>query len=78
MAVTRTSVFKNNRTQAVRLPKSVAFPDDVTEVEIVVVGSSRIISPVGQSWDSYFSRETRPSDDFARGHQGVFEDREPM
>lgn len=45
--VTSTVLFKSNQTQAVRLPKNVAFPDGVREVEIVVVGNSRVISPVG-------------------------------
>jgi antitoxin VapB len=76
---TTTTIFKTNQTQAVRLPKAVAFPDDVQEVEIVVVGSSRVISPVGHRWDAFFARTSRISDDFQRGDQGTFEtDREPM
>jgi antitoxin VapB len=45
--MTRSTVFRTNRGQAVRLPKSVAFPDDVHRVEIVKRGHSRLISPVG-------------------------------
>lgn len=30
-----TVIFKTNKTQVVRLPKDVAFPDDVREVEII-------------------------------------------
>ena len=33
--MTRSTVFLTNRSQAVRLPKSVAFPDGVHQVEIV-------------------------------------------
>lgn len=51
----RSTVFKTNRTQAVRLPKAVALPDDVKEVEITVVGRTRIISPVGGTWDDFFN-----------------------
>jgi antitoxin VapB len=77
--VTKTKLFKSNQTQAVRLPKDVAFPEGVTEVEIITVGNSRVISPVGHRWDSFFARETRISEDFVRGDQGEFEtDREPM
>jgi antitoxin VapB len=54
MTRVRTKMFKSNKTQAVRLPKAVAFDESVTEVEIVVVGNSRIISPVGESWDQWF------------------------
>ena len=45
--MTRSSVFKSNRSQAVRLPKPVAFPEDVHQVEVVKLGNSRLISPVG-------------------------------
>lgn len=51
------AVFKNNRSQAVRLPKSVALPEGVTRVEIVAVGRTRILFPVGESWDSWFDGE---------------------
>ena len=53
---TKTKLFKSNQTQAVRLPKDVAFPDDVKEVEIIKVGNSRVISPVGHRWDAFFPR----------------------
>jgi antitoxin VapB len=76
---TTTPLFKSNKTQAVRLPRAVAFPDDVREVEIIVVGASRIISPVGARWDSFFARGSKVSDDFlAERDQGQFEDREPL
>lgn len=76
---TTTVIFKTNKTQAVRLPKDVAFPDDVREVEIIKVGNSRVISPVGHRWDTYFARESRLSDDFlTERDQGTFEEREPF
>lgn len=75
---TTTTLFKSNKTQAVRLPKAVAFPDDVKEVEVIVIGSSRLICPVGHRWDDYFNRKSKVSDDFARGDQGTFEEREPL
>jgi hypothetical protein len=48
-AMTRSTVFTTNKSQAVRLPKAVAFPADVHQVEIVSVGHSRIITPVGRT-----------------------------
>jgi len=60
-----TTVFRNNRTQAVRLPKAVALPDDVRQVEVRTVGASRIISPVGASWDDWFDTWEPMSDGFA-------------
>ena len=48
------SVFQSNRSQAVRLPKAAALPDDVKRVDIITVGRTRIITPAGESWDSGF------------------------
>ena len=59
----KASVFKSNRSQAVRLPKSVALPDDVKRVDVVAVGKTRIITPEGTSWDEWFEGD-RVSDDF--------------
>jgi len=55
MACVRTRVFKSNKSQAVRLPKAIAFPESIQDVEIVAIGNTRIISPVGQSWDDWFN-----------------------
>ncbi|WP_342358515.1 type II toxin-antitoxin system VapB family antitoxin [Terrarubrum flagellatum] len=60
----RSTVFKSNRSQAVRLPKAVAFPEGVHEVEIIAIGANRLISPVGHRWDDFFRPENRMSDDF--------------
>jgi len=48
-----TRLFRSNRTQAVRLPKEVAFPED-GEVTITVEGDARVITPVDSSWDRFF------------------------
>ncbi len=53
----KVSLFKNNQSQALRLPKAVAFPDKVKQVEIIVQGQARIISPAGESWDAWFDGE---------------------
>jgi antitoxin VapB len=77
LRMARSTVFKTNRSQAVRLPKDVAFPETVREVEIVKVGSSRTISPVGKRWDDFFDEIPRASDDFMGDrHQPKLEDRE--
>jgi antitoxin VapB len=54
MTAAHTKVFKSNRSQAVRLPKSVAFPESIREVDIVAIGNTRIITPAGKSWDNWF------------------------
>ena len=75
---TTTTIFKSNQTQAVRLPKAVAFPDDVKEVEIIAIGNTRLICPLGHRWDSFFDGKPKVSDDFVRGDQGVAEEREAL
>jgi antitoxin VapB len=59
----KAAVFKSNKSQAVRLPKSVALPDDVKRVDVVAVGRTRIITPAGTSWDEWFAGDAA-SDDF--------------
>ena len=51
------TVFLNNRSQAVRLPAEARFPASVKRVQVRVVGADRVISPVEQVWDSFFSPE---------------------
>lgn len=43
MSSIQTKCFKSNRSQAVRLPKDIAFPESVKDVEIIAVGNKRII-----------------------------------
>ena len=75
----RSTVFKTNRTQAVRLPKQVAFPEGTREVEIITIGQSRIVSPVGKRWDDLFANGPRASADFLLARQqGDIEKREPL
>ncbi|WP_220793301.1 type II toxin-antitoxin system VapB family antitoxin [Nocardioides stalactiti] len=59
-----TRLFMNNTTQAVRLPKAVAFPEEVTEVEIIVDGEARVIVPVGHRIDYFFDHRLDVSTDF--------------
>ena len=50
----RTTLFLTNRSQAVRLPKDVAFPDSVREVSILRDGARRVIVPADSVWDDFF------------------------
>lgn len=50
----RTTLFKSNRSQAVRLPKDVAFPEGVKEVAVLKEGKRRIIVPAESIWDDFF------------------------
>jgi len=56
------SVFLSNKSQAVRLPKALALPDGVKRVDVVAIGRTRILTPAGESWDSWFEGEGVTSD----------------
>lgn len=71
--LTRTSLFLSNRSQAVRLPKAVAFADGVREVVIVPDGPRRIIAPAEAAWDDFF--ETKGIN-LGDRHQPAIEERE--
>lgn len=76
--MTRSTVFTTNRSQAVRLPKSVAFPDGVHQVDIIKIGQGRLVCPVGTRWDDLFANGPRASDDFmSERAQPAPEEREP-
>ena len=59
----RSTVFRSNKSQAVRLPKPVALPESVKQVDIVKVGNTRLIAPAGEGWDTWFDGPG-VSDDF--------------
>jgi antitoxin VapB len=50
----RTTVFQSNRSQAVRLPKDVAFPEGVNEVRVLRDGRRHVIVPANAVWDDFF------------------------
>ncbi len=52
--LTRTTLFLLNRSQAVRLPKAVAFAETVRDVVIIPDGPRRIIAPAEAAWDDFF------------------------
>lgn len=77
--MTSSTVFISNGSQAVRLPKAVAFPDGVHRVDILKIGRSRVIVPHGRRWDDLFQSGPRLSDDFtAEREQPRAEDRESL
>lgn len=70
-------LFRSNRSQAVRLPKEIAFADDVKDVVIRKVGEARIIMPANAQWDDFFAMSV--CDDFPeRGDQPNYEERERL
>ncbi|WP_067708933.1 MULTISPECIES: type II toxin-antitoxin system VapB family antitoxin [unclassified Erwinia] len=72
----KTTVFLTNRSQAVRLPKTVALPDDIKHVDVVAIGRTRIITPVGESWDTWFEGESVTADFMSSREQPGSQERE--
>ena len=64
MTIATTTVFTNNRTQAVRLPTEARLPDDVKIVIVRTRERDRIISPIENTWDNFFLNGPEVSDDF--------------
>ena len=62
--MTITTIFINNRTQAVRLPSEARLPDSVKKVIVRVKGHERIISPVKHLWDNFFLNGPAVTDDY--------------
>ena len=59
----RATIFTSNKSQAVRLPKPVALPNSVKVVHIIEMGKSRLITPIEETWNSWFD-EQGVDDDF--------------
>lgn len=72
------SVFKSNRSQAVRLPKAAAFPEDVGRVDIVMLGRARLLVPEGEAWDTWFEGPDVPEDFMNEREQPAPRERESL
>ena len=72
----QTKIFKSRQGQAVYLPKAVAFSGDTKDVEVVVVGNSRVITPANKSWDSWFDSPAVSSNFMADREQPARQERE--
>jgi antitoxin VapB len=72
----QTTIFMSNRSQAVRLPKAVAMPNDVRRVDVVAVGRARIITPAGEAWDSWFEGENVSADYMTEREQPANQERD--
>lgn len=72
------AVFKSNRSQAIRLPKAAALPDDVKRVDVVAVGRTRIIARAGEAWDSWFDGAGVSDDFMAEREQPADQHRQPF
>jgi antitoxin VapB len=66
------SIFRNNRNQAIRLPKDLEFPG-VTELTIEREGDTILLRPVRPSWAS-FADEPLADLDFLQDRPDVIEE----
>ena len=78
MPIVHTKVFKSNQTQAVRLPKAVALPEEVRDVDVVAIGNTRLITPAGQTWDQWFDNPGVTADFMETREQPQDQRREPF
>ena len=78
MTTEQTKVFTSNRSQAVRLPKAVAFPPEVKEVEVTAVGAVRIVAPKGHRWDAWFDGPAATDDLLSKRDQPLDQGRETL
>ena len=62
--MTISTVFTNNRSQAIRLPAELRLPESVKKVDVRIRGNDRIISPIGHTWDNFFMNGPQVTDDF--------------
>lgn len=65
-----TTVFTNNRSQAIRLPTELRLPENVRRVSVRAVGCERIIAPLNRTWDSFFLEGPQFPDDFMPSRAG--------
>jgi len=59
-----TTVFTNNRSQAIRLPADMRLPPFVKRVTVRARGMERIITPIENTWDSFFLDSPTVPEDF--------------
>ncbi len=52
----KATIFKSNRSQAVRLPKAAAFPDGVRELRVIREGKGLLLVPADAVWDDFFAQ----------------------
>jgi antitoxin VapB len=69
----RVALFRSNRSQAVRIPKDMEFPEGVKKVYLFKEGQTLTIIAVNDFWDDFFER---PGIDIQEPAELPFETRE--
>ena len=65
-------IFKNGRSQAVRIPKDFAY-EGVTELTVQKVGQKLILEPMRKSWLTLNDESKPVGDDFLAERPDMFE-----
>jgi antitoxin VapB len=52
------------------------MPGDVKRVEVIAIGRTRVITPAGESWDSWFDGDSVSPDFMANREQPTEQERE--
>lgn len=71
----RTIIVMSDTSQLIHLPKSVAFPDSVKQLNIIPLGRARLLVPEGEDWDSWFNRDGVTDDFMVERNQPGDQDR---
>lgn len=51
----KATIFTSNRSQAVRLPKAVAFPENVKELRVIKEGRGLLLVPADAVWSDFLA-----------------------
>jgi len=76
--MTQTTLFTNNKSQAVRIPKALEFDTNVKKVTVIPVGSARLITPIESTWDSWFDTTQVSADFMQEREQPAEQERESL
>lgn len=74
--VSKSTVFKSGRSDAVRIPAAMRFPEGTKDVVIRREGKSLVVTPAEASWDAFFAMPKLDNDFMLSREQGVFDERE--
>ena len=75
----RAAIFRNGVNQAVRLPQSLRFADEVREVQVVRQGRSLVITPVRPDWATFFQSKVKvPNNFLASRDTDLPQERDPL
>lgn len=72
------TISMNNKSQMVRIPKALEFPEDVKKVSIIEVGNGLLIAPAEASWDDWFDRDSVTADFMTEREQPEDQEREAI